>query len=101
VTELSVEHLSHIKTEAICGYAFDFTLPGSEIQDEMELMAARHARPDTQRRSLPAHIPSPEEHMEEVNLLRGHSQTYQELSLIVRLIVLFQEWRQEEDILIK
>ena len=101
VAELSVEYLSQSRTQALCGYPFDFTQPGTEDQDEIKVtQAARYATPT--RASLPlSQIPSADEHMQHVLNLRQLSATYGELQQIVRVIALYREWHEEEETLAK
>ncbi|KAF2658756.1 nuclear pore complex protein-like protein Nup107 [Lophiostoma macrostomum CBS 122681] len=95
-TELSVENLSFIKTQALCGYAFDFTVPGTEVQDTTRTLSS------PRRTSLrPSDIPSAAEHRSLVLQLRGETGPYFELQQFVHLIHLFGEWREEEDNIIK
>ncbi|KAF2265832.1 nuclear pore complex protein-like protein Nup107 [Lojkania enalia] len=102
VTEMSVESLSLNKTETLCGYAFDFTVPGTEVQDrsQVDFTPRRSTRRGTVR---PSENPkyTAHDHAERVQQLRHLSNTYQELQLLVRAIMTLQEWREEEDNLIR
>jgi nuclear pore complex protein Nup107 len=103
VTDLNVESLSLSRTEALCGYPFDFMHPGSEEQDERQLHAFRESITGAARSSLPhlSTLPDADGHHEIVLRLREHSAAYFDLQQIVRLLVMFREWREEEDKLIK
>jgi nuclear pore complex protein Nup107 len=93
---MSVETLSSIKTQALCGYAFDFTMPGTEQQDTTQTLSSPRGA------SLrPSDIPSAAGHRRIVMQLRLESSVYFELQQLVHLIHLFGEWREEEDNLIK
>lgn len=102
INEMSTETLSHIKTQAYCGYAFDFMAPGAEQQDTSQVtQGARQSLSNSGRTSLrPSDIPSAAEHAAYVQELRAESQNYYELQQLVRVIILFREWREEEDNLI-
>ncbi|KAF2032608.1 hypothetical protein EK21DRAFT_98738 [Setomelanomma holmii] len=103
VNDLSVESLSLSRTEALCGYPFDFTQPGSEEQDESLL--------HEHRKNLSAHalraaiafdsLPNAEKHAAIVQRLREKSAGYYDLQQIVRILVLFREWRHEEDLIVQ
>lgn len=99
VKDLSLETLSLIKTEALCGYAFDFTVEGTEVQDREEVAALRASASDRSFR-VPR-IPTAHEHEEIVLRLRDQSRVYYDLQNLVQLLILFQEWRVEEDRLIQ
>jgi nuclear pore complex protein Nup107 len=103
VTDLNVESLSLSRTEALCGYPFDFMQAGAEEQDEEQMHAFRESITGTGRSTLPplSTLPDAEGHREIVLRLREHSATYFDLQQIVRLLVLFREWREEEDKLIQ
>jgi len=103
VAEMSVEKISLLKTPFYCGYAFDFTQPGTEEQDGEQVAEYMHeSLRGSGRDSLrPSEIPSAQEHTEKVLWLRRETQVYFSLSQIVRLISLFREWRKEEDKLIR
>lgn len=103
VNDLSVETLSLSRTEALCGYPFDFTIPGTEEQDERLLYDFRDTLTDiTRATALPMDkIPSAEKHREIVEDLRKQSAPYHDLQQIVRLLVLFREWREIEEGLIR
>lgn len=93
--EMSVETISYQKTPAYCGYAFDFTLPGSEEQDTASY---GHAQ-DQEKRSKRVQI-TPEQHAHEVQVFRQTSQSYYEMQQLVTLIELFSQWAEEEEELI-
>ncbi|KAF2855850.1 nuclear pore complex protein-like protein Nup107 [Plenodomus tracheiphilus IPT5] len=103
INDLSVETLSLSRTEALCGYPFDFTIPGAEEQDERQLYDHRDTLTDiTRATALPMdQIPTAEKHREIVEDLRKQSAPYYDLQQIVRLLVLFREWREVEENLIK
>jgi hypothetical protein len=100
---MSVETLSLIKTEQLCGYAVDATISGSEIQDPDQVAnSARRTVSGSGRTSIrPSEIPSATEHQYHVLAIRDASRIYYDLQQLVRLISLFREWRKEEDNLIK
>lgn len=102
VMELSVENLSLTKTAAYFGYAFDFTQPGAEEQDEDQVAEAmRRSLQGSGRDSIrPSEVPSAQEHAQLVYRLREVSQNYFDLTVIVRLITCFRQWREEEEVLI-
>jgi nuclear pore complex protein Nup107 len=101
VKELSIESLSQSRTEALCGYPFDFTQPGADEQNEAELYNHRKnpanaaARAAMSKESLTA-----ERHAATVHELLEASAPYHDLQLIVRLLQLFRDWREEEEQLI-
>lgn len=103
ITDLSVETLSLSRTEALCGYPFDFTMPGAEEQDERQLYDFRDTLTDiTRPTALPLDkLPSAERHREIVEDLRKQSAPYHDLQQIVRLLILFREWREVEENLIR
>ncbi len=103
VNDLSVESLSLSRTEALCGYPFDITTPGAEEQDERRLHDHRDSLSGVARASaLPlAKLPDAEKHRQIVEVLRQKSSPYYDLQQIVRLLMLFREWRHEEEALIK
>jgi nuclear pore complex protein Nup107 len=103
VNDLSVESLSLSRTEALCGYPFDVTQPGVEEQDELLLHEHRRQLSGAARQTAIKHsaLPNAEKHAAIVQRLREKSAEYYNLQLIVRLLVLFREWRHEEDELIK
>lgn len=103
IDEMSVETLSQTKTQAYCGYSFDFTVPGSEQQDESQITQSAHKTLSSSGRALlrPSDIPTASEHADFVYTLRDHSAVYFELQQLVRLLMLFGEWREEEENLIK
>ena len=89
--EMSIEAISQVKTEALSGYAFDFMATGAGDQDVNSISFS----------TTPSHIPTQEEHEAIVYDLREASRPYWALLLIVRAIVLFREWHDEEESLIK
>ncbi|KAF2009932.1 nuclear pore complex protein-like protein Nup107 [Aaosphaeria arxii CBS 175.79] len=94
---LSLETVSQIKTQAFCGYAFNFMEPGSEEQDPDITRAVGKNASSSGRASIrPSEIPTREQHRDIVIDLRAISRTYYALHQIVRAIVLFREWRDEE-----
>lgn len=88
--ELSFDTISQFKTEAFCGYAFDFTAPGTEIQDRNSLSYSNSS----------IIILSQDEHEEIVATLRNASRSYWTLQQVVRAIALFRDWHAEEEKLI-
>jgi nuclear pore complex protein Nup107 len=103
VTDLNVESLSLSRTEALCGYPIDFMQPEAEEQDERQLHAFRESITGADRSALPSlsTLPDAEGHEGIVLRLREHSAAYYNLQQIVRLLVMFREWREEEEELIK
>ncbi|KAF1937201.1 hypothetical protein EJ02DRAFT_438034 [Clathrospora elynae] len=103
ISDLSVEALSLSRTEALLGYPFDITTPGAEEQDERQLHEYRDNLPNAARAAaIPiAQLPTADQHRELVNDLRQTSAAYYDLQQIVRLLVLFREWRDEETSLIQ
>ncbi|ORY18303.1 nuclear pore complex protein-like protein Nup107 [Clohesyomyces aquaticus] len=103
ITEMSAESISLIKTDALCGYPFDFNVPGSEIVDKEEIKnALRRIAKATNNHPRPHFpFPIPSEHTRIVKSLRRTSQTYYELQQLVGIIELMRQWREEEDNLIK
>jgi nuclear pore complex protein Nup107 len=101
VTEMSVEIISLTKTTALCGYAFDFTHPYAEDQDEDQVAEALRHSSSGNDSVRPSQIPNAQEHAFHVQKLREASQAYYDLSQLVRLIAAFREWRTEEESLIK
>jgi len=103
IGNLSVESLSLSRTEAILGYPFDFMTPGTEEQDERQLHEHRDNLSTAARAAaIPiAQLPDAEHHREMVLYLRKNSSSYYDLQQIVRLLVLFREWRDEEEALIQ
>jgi nuclear pore complex protein Nup107 len=103
VDDLSVESLSLSRTEALCGYPFDITQPGVEHQDETQLHDHRSHLTGAALRSAIKNdlLPNAEKHTAIVQRLRDASGAYYNLQLIVRILVLFREWRHEEEELIK
>jgi nuclear pore complex protein Nup107 len=103
ISDLSVETLSLSRTEALLGYPFDFMTPGMEEQDERQLHDHRDNLPNAARAAaIPnAQLPDADQHRDMVNYLRKKSSAYYDLQQIVRLLVLFREWREEEQALIQ
>ncbi|KAH5394301.1 nuclear pore complex protein [Parastagonospora nodorum] len=103
VSDLSVESLSLSRTEALCGYPFDINQPGAEERDEASLHEHRSTLTDDDLRNALRYdaMPNAEKHAAIVQRLRENSQPYYDLQLIVRILCLFREWRQEEEDLIK
>ncbi|KAH6882702.1 107-domain-containing protein [Alternaria rosae] len=103
IGDLSVETLSLSRTEALLGYPFDFTMPGAEEQDEQRLHEHRDSLSTADRAAaIPmAKLPNADRHRRTVNALRQSSTAYYTLQQIVRLLVLFREWREEEQTLIQ
>jgi len=103
VSDLSVESLSLSRTEALCGYPFDINQPGAEERDEALLHEHRSKPSDDDSRIALKYeaLPNAEKHAAIVQRLRENSQPYYDLQLIVRILCLFREWRQEEEELIK
>ncbi|KAJ4983033.1 nuclear pore complex protein nup107 [Stagonosporopsis vannaccii] len=97
IEEVNVEYLSLSRTEALCGYPFDFNAPGAEEQDERALHAHRETLSREARSKLPvSQLPDPEQHEQYVLYLRARSAPYYDLQQIVRLIAMFREWRCKE-----
>jgi nuclear pore complex protein Nup107 len=98
-----VESLSLSRTEALCGYPFDITQLGVEEQDETLLHEHRMGLKDKEKRNAIDHksLPNAQKHAAIVQRLREKSQQYYDLQLIVRMLVLFRDWRHEEEELIK
>ncbi|KAI4622908.1 uncharacterized protein J4E87_006001 [Alternaria ethzedia] len=103
IGDLSVETLSLSRTEALLGYPFDFTMPGAEEQDEQRLHEHRDSLSTADRAAaIPmAKLPSADRHRRTVNAMRQSSTSYYTLQQTVRLLVLFREWREEEQTLIQ
>ena len=103
ISDLSVESLSLSRTEALCGYPFDITTPGAEEQDDRQLHDHRDNLSSVARATaIPfAKLPDADKHRDIVEYLRRKSAPYYDLQQIVRLLVLFREWREVEDVLIK
>lgn len=103
MSDLSVESLSLSRTEALCGYPFDITTPGADEQDERQLHEHRDSLSSVARAAAIPHakLPDADTHRNIVNYLREKSAPYYDLQQIVRLLVLFREWRDEEEALIK
>jgi nuclear pore complex protein Nup107 len=97
IEEVNVEYLSLSRTEALCGYPFDFNLEGTEEQDERTLHAHRETLSREARSKLPvSRLPNAEQHAEIVYRLRERSAPYYTLQQIVRIIAQFSAWRIEE-----
>lgn len=97
IEEVNVEYLSLSRTEALCGYPFDFNAPGAEVQDEGALHAHRETLSREARSRLPvAQLPNAEEHQEMVEYLRARSAAYYDLQQIVRIVAMFRDWRAKE-----
>lgn len=97
VEEVSVESLSLSRTEALCGYPFDFNAPGAEEQDERALHAHRETLSREARSKLPvSQLPDQDGHEEIVLYLRARCAPYYDLQQIVRLLAMFREWRAKE-----
>jgi nuclear pore complex protein Nup107 len=103
ISDLSVETLSLSRTEALLGYPFDFTTPGAEEQDEQRLHDHRDSLSTaTRAAAIPiAKLPNADQHRKIVNKLRQSSTAYYTLQQLVRLLILFREWREEEQTLIQ
>lgn len=102
IEEINVESLSLSRTEALCGYPFDFNADGAEEQDERALHAHRETLSREARSRLPvARLPDAEQHEQIVYRLRERSAPYYDLQQLVRLIAVFREWRVEEQKLIE
>jgi len=102
IKDQNLETLSLSKTEALCGYAFDFTVEGAEIQDRDEIRALRASASGPDRSSFRVpHILTQEEHEEIVLRLREQSRTYFDLQNLIQLFIFFQDWRDEENRLLE
>ncbi|KAF2744223.1 nuclear pore complex protein-like protein Nup107 [Sporormia fimetaria CBS 119925] len=103
VEEMNIERLSAIKTQALCGYEFNFRDDGAEIQDEELLRLASSDHDFTSSRSSrrAPRFPTPAEHATIVERLRENSQSYQDLQNLVFLIRELRQWRQEEEEVIR
>ncbi|EMD95802.1 hypothetical protein COCC4DRAFT_183608 [Bipolaris maydis ATCC 48331] len=103
INDLSVESLSLSRTEALTGYPFDLMTPGAEEQDERQLHEHRDSLSAAARASaIPiSQLPDANQHRELVMQLRQASLPYYNLQQIVRLLILFREWREEEQALIQ
>src|SRR5690242_4672503 len=89
IEEVNVEYLSLSRTEALCGYPFDFNAPGAEVQDEKTLHAHRETLSREARARLPvSQLPDAEQHTQIVEYLRLRSAPYYDLQQIVRIIAL-------------
>ncbi|KAJ8108773.1 hypothetical protein OPT61_g7939 [Boeremia exigua] len=97
IEEVNVEYLSLSRTEALCGYPFDFNAPGAEEQDERTLHAHRETLSREARSKLPvSQLPDAEQHEQIVLYLRARSAPYYDLQQIVRILAMFREWRDKE-----
>ena len=97
IEEVNVECLSLSRTEALCGYPFDFTAAGTEDQDERALHAHRENLSREARNKMPvSELPDEEHHEQIVLYLRSQSAAFYDLQQIVRLIAMFREWRAKE-----
>lgn len=97
IEEVNVEYLSLSRTEALCGYPFDFNAPGAEYQDERALHAHRETLSREARSRLPvSQLPDPEQHQQIVEYLKARSASYYDLQQIVRIIAMFRDWRAKE-----
>jgi len=85
---MGVETVSALKTPAYCGFSFDFTLPGAEVQDNQRVNWEK-------KKTITAR-----QHSIEVEKFRVLSQTYHEMQQLATVIELFSQWREEEDDLI-
>lgn len=85
------------------GYPFDLMTPGAEEQDERQLHDHRDNLSTAARAAaIPiSQLPSADQHRDLVMHLRQASLPYYNLQLIVRLLALFREWREEEQALIQ
>ncbi|KAF2708833.1 nuclear pore complex protein-like protein Nup107 [Pleomassaria siparia CBS 279.74] len=101
ISEMNIESLAPGRTQAHCGYPFDFTAPGMEEQDELQVVQIIRTTKRGQPSQRLSDIPSADEHAAHVENMRACSATYQELQQLVRLITLFREWRQEENNLVQ
>lgn len=95
---LTVESLSLSRTEAFCGYPFDFMQPDAYEQDETALYDHRKTLTGLTLKNAIPHdqLPDAEQHAQIVEELRVSSAQYFELQQIVRLLVLFRKWREAE-----
>lgn len=103
VADLSVESLSLSRTEALCGYPFDFTQEGAEVQDETALYEHRKNLTNVTRQTALAKdsVPNAEKHAAIVQRLLESSAPYYDLQQIVRILMYFRDWREAEGDLIK
>jgi nuclear pore complex protein Nup107 len=94
-----VETLSLSRTEALCGYPFDFMHADAFEQDEAALYDHRKNLAGLALKNAIPHdkLPTPEEHADIVEQLRESSAAYYELQQLVRLLALFREWRAAEE----
>ncbi|KAF1927916.1 uncharacterized protein M421DRAFT_92768 [Didymella exigua CBS 183.55] len=102
IEEVNVEYLSLSRTEALCGYPFDFNAPGAEVQNESVLHAHRETLSREARSRLPvSQLPDAKEHEQIVEYLRARSAPYYDLQQLVRIIAMFRDWRVHEREVIK
>ena len=87
--------ISEIKTQALCGYSFNFSDQYAHIQDPTRALSSPG------RATVQGPIPSAQEHQNIVFHLRMQSEVYYELQQLVSLIQWFSQWREEEDKIIK
>ncbi|KAF2829216.1 hypothetical protein CC86DRAFT_345795 [Ophiobolus disseminans] len=99
ISNLSVETLSLSRTEALCGYPFDFMHPDALEQDVKQLHAHRKTLAGSAlKKAIPyEQLPGPDEHAGLVEQLRESSVVYYELQQVVHLLGLFREWRAVEE----
>ena len=102
INEVNIESLSLSRTEALCGYPFDFNADNAEEQDERMLHAHRETISREARSRLPvSQLPDAEQHAKIVYRLRERSAPFYDLQQIVRIITMFRDWRVEEQKLIE
>jgi nuclear pore complex protein Nup107 len=94
-----MEAISLTRTTALCGYAFDFTAAGAEVQDREHINDMMNAslRNSGHHTIRPSEIPTWEEHSHYVKHMRQQSHKYFDLCQIVRVIPLLRQWREEEE----
>jgi len=99
IDNLSVETLSLSRTEALCGYPFDFMQAEATEQDDAALHDHRKNLAGlAMKNAIPyENLPDPNKHAAIVNRLRESSAVYYELQQLVRLLILFREWRAAEE----
>ena len=86
---MSVETVSLLKTAAYCGFSFDFTIPGAETRDNQ--------RGNWDKRGMI----TAQKHRHEVEVFRQLSESYHQMQQLATLVELFNQWREEEDLLIE
>ncbi|KAF2273571.1 nuclear pore complex protein-like protein Nup107 [Westerdykella ornata] len=103
VNEVNLDTLVQIKTKILCGYSFDIRADGAEVQDSRRIDALRQEELSRSGRNWKpsTKIPTAEEHREIVQSLKESTQSYFELTELLRLITLLRDWREEEDNLIR